>query len=38
MLVDVNAIVRHCLMLPENKEAHGYHEIWEKDRWAKEFL
>jgi hypothetical protein len=38
MLIDVNAIVRHCLMLPENNEAHGYHEIWEKDRWAKEFV
>jgi hypothetical protein len=25
-------------MLPENKDAHGYHEIWEKERWAKEFV
>jgi hypothetical protein len=37
-LIDVNAIVRHCCMLPENKEANGYHEIWEKERWAKEFV
>jgi hypothetical protein len=37
-LIDVNAIVRHCCMLPKNKEANGYHEIWEKDRWAKEFV
>jgi hypothetical protein len=37
-LIDVNAIVRRCCMLPENKEANGYHEIWEKDRWAKEFM
>jgi hypothetical protein len=25
-------------MLPENKDVHGYHEIWEKERWAKEFV
>ena len=38
MLIDVNAIVRHCLMLPKNKEAHGYHEIWERDTCASEFV
>ena len=38
MLIDVNAIVRHCLMVPENKEEHGYHEIWERERWATEFV
>jgi hypothetical protein len=37
LLIDVNAIVRHCLMIPENNEAHGYHEIWDKERWAGEF-
>jgi hypothetical protein len=37
-LMDVGAIVRHCLMIPENKEGHGYHEVWEKERWAKEFV
>lgn len=38
LLLDVNAIVRHCCMVPENSEAHGYHEIWDKDRWAREFV
>jgi hypothetical protein len=37
-LMDVDAIVRHCLMIPENDEGHGYHEVWEKERWAKEFV
>jgi hypothetical protein len=37
LLMDVEAIFRHCLMIPENKDAgHGYHEVWEKERWAKE--
>jgi hypothetical protein len=31
-------IVRHCLMIPENKDGHGYHEVWEKERGAKEFV
>jgi hypothetical protein len=35
LLMDVDAIVRHCLMIPENDEGHGYHEAWEKERWAK---
>ena len=38
LLMDVEAIVRHCLMIPENEEGHGYHEVWEKERWAKEFV
>lgn len=37
LLIDVNAIVRHCCMMPENKKAHGFHELWEKERWADEF-
>jgi hypothetical protein len=38
LLIDVDAIVRHCLMIPENDEAHGYHEIWDKEEsWASEF-
>jgi hypothetical protein len=37
-LVSVDAIVRHCLMVP----AHGansvdYHEVYERSRWANEF-
>jgi hypothetical protein len=27
-LVDVNAIVRHCLMVPHNGGHSSYHEIW----------
>lgn len=38
MLMDVNAIVRHCLMVPESAACHAYHEIWEKERWASEFV
>jgi hypothetical protein len=38
LLMDVEAIVRHCLMIPKNKDGHGYHEVWEKERWAKEFV
>ena len=37
-LLDVDAIVRHCLMIPENNDNSAYHEIWTKDRWAKEFM
>jgi hypothetical protein len=36
-LVNVDAIVRHCLMIPENDEAHGFHEVWSRERWADEF-
>jgi hypothetical protein len=36
-LVNVNAIVRHCLMIPENDDAHGFHEVWSRERWADEF-
>ena len=35
---EYSSIVRHCCMLPENKEAYSYHEFWEKERWAKEFV
>ena len=37
LFIDVNAIVRHWCMIPENDQAHGFHEIWERERWAKEF-
>jgi hypothetical protein len=37
LLIDVDAIVCHCLMIPENDEAHGYYKIWDKERWASEF-
>jgi hypothetical protein len=38
LLMDVEAIVRNCLMILENKDGHGYHEVWEKERWAKAFV
>jgi hypothetical protein len=31
LLMDVDTIVCHCLMIPENDEGHGYHEVWEKE-------
>ena len=37
-LYDVDSFVRHVLMIPENAEECGFHEIWEKERWANEFL
>jgi hypothetical protein len=36
-LIDTESIVRHCLMIPENDENCGFHEIWDKERWAEEF-
>ena len=36
-LMDINSIVRHCLMIPQNDEMNEYHEIWEIDRWASAF-
>ena len=36
-LVDVNAIVRHCLMVPHDVSQSGYHEIWCKELWGNEF-
>lgn len=37
-VVDVNAIVRPCLMIPKTKEEGVYQEVWIPDRWASEFL
>ena len=36
-LVSPESIVRHCLMIPENNDWNGYHEIWTRERWAGEF-
>ena len=36
-LMDVNSMVRHCLMIPEGKDEIGYHEIWDQTRWANAF-
>ena len=36
-LVDVNAIVRHCLMVPDDESQSSYHEIWCRELWGNEF-
>ncbi len=36
-LVDVNSIVRHCLMVPHDASHSSYHEIWCKELWGNEF-
>ena len=36
-LVDPNAIVRHCLMLPDTDAHSMYHEIWSQELWGNEF-
>jgi hypothetical protein len=36
-LVDVNAIVRHCLMVPHEESHSSYHEIWSQELWGNEF-
>ena len=36
-LVDVNAIVRHCLMVPHDESQSTYHEIWCQELWGNEF-
>jgi hypothetical protein len=37
-LVSVDAIVRHCLMIPQDAP-NGiiFHEVWERKLWADEF-
>jgi hypothetical protein len=36
-LVSPDSIVRHCLMVQENDDWNGFHEIWTRERWADEF-
>ena len=39
-VVPVTAIVRHCLMIPEDLDDPNcgiYHEIWNEERWADQF-
>jgi hypothetical protein len=37
-VVSVDAIVRHCLMIPASGEnSVDYHEVYERSRWADEF-
>ena len=37
LMISVDEIVRQCLMTPENDEMNGFHEIWDRDRWADTF-
>ena len=36
-LVNVDCIVRRCLMIPIDNSSSSYHEIWSRERWANEF-
>ena len=36
-LVDPDAIVRHCLMVPDDDRHCSYHEIWSQELWGNEF-
>jgi hypothetical protein len=37
-VVSVDAIVRHCLMIPASGEnSVDFHEVYERSRWADEF-
>ena len=36
-LVDPDAIVRHCLMVPDKGPNAAYHEIWSQELWGNEF-
>ncbi len=36
-LVDTNAIVRHCLMVPNDENQSSYHEIWSQELWGDQF-
>ena len=35
--IGVQSIVRQCLMIPENDQKEGFHEIWSRERWADAF-
>jgi hypothetical protein len=37
VLVNVDHIVRHCLMIPTDKIKSCYQEIWHCGHWADEF-
>jgi hypothetical protein len=36
-LLVVNAIVRHCLIVPHEVDQSSYHEIWSQELWGNEF-
>jgi hypothetical protein len=35
-LVDLKAIVPHCLMVPHEESHSSYHEIWTQELWGNE--
>ena len=37
ILVNVDCIVRHCLMIPIDDAQNHFMEIWHRERWADEF-
>ena len=39
-LIDLDSIVRHCLIIPETNDesCNVFHEVWERERWADEFF
>ena len=37
VLVNVDCIVRHCLMIPTDEAQSCFQEIWHRERWADEF-
>ena len=38
VFVNFDCIVRHCLVVPTNKEYSCYQEIWHREGWADEFF
>jgi len=36
--VDLNSLVRHCLMIPYNDDREEYIEVWSRELWADQFL
>jgi len=36
--IDLDSIVRHCLMIPYNTNRDEYVELWSKELWGDEFL
>ena len=38
LLLDTECLVRQMLMVPENEQGHAFHEIWDVERWSKEFV
>jgi hypothetical protein len=37
-LVSPDAIVRHCLMIPESDDLNGFHKLWARERWEMNFV